>query len=146
MPRRKTATVRMLPAPRSSGPIIVTTPSAPARRRSSGRRSARRSPVRRRVSRGVRAAGSALINSERLGALGGALVMGLIDKQGTALPTVPFLGRAGTVGVALWFASKHFRSPSMNHAATGMLSIAAYELARDGKIAGDDSVVGVDTV
>lgn len=74
----------------------------------------------------------------------GAALLGILDKQGTALPTVPVLGRAGTAGLALWWLGRSNKSAQLQHAATGCLSIAMYELLKEGKIAGagDFSVVG----
>lgn len=69
-------------------------------------------------------------------------VMGYLDKTGTAVPTVPVLGRAGTLAVGCYF----FRGsmPILRRAVAPLVSIAAYEMGRDGKIAGDveGSVMG----
>ena len=70
--------------------------------------------------------------------MAGAAVLGLLDKQGTKLPTIPILGRAGTAGLVLWWLAKQQKSPSLNHAATGCLSIAVYELTKEGKVSGVD--------
>ena len=86
---------------------------------------------------------SSLTSSERIGAMGAALLLGFLDKSGTSLPTVPLLGRAGTLGVGSYFLGKHMRSPTLNHAATGFLCIALYELGREGKIAGVDGAAAV---
>lgn len=86
------------------------------------------------------------MNSERTGAIIGAFVLGMLDKSGTKVPTIPLLGRAGTLGVGAYYASKHMHMPMLNHAATGFLCIAAYEMGREGKVSGDDGVSGVDTV
>lgn len=72
----------------------------------------------------------------RMGAILAGFVLGLIDKSTMNIPTVPLLGRAGTLGVAAWAFGKWGRSPWANHAATGLLSIAAYELAKEGAIEG----------
>ena len=89
-----------------------------------------------------RAVGGArqLLSSQRTGAMIGAFLLGVLDKQGTELPTVPMLGRAGTLGVATYFVGKQMRSPALDHAATGFLSIALYQFAREGKVAGVDTV------
>lgn len=114
-------------APRAAAPIVIRT--------GGGGRIAR---VRHAVHRGGAAVGSALLSAERTGAMIGAAVLGLLDKQGTALPTIPVLGRAGTAGLALYWLAKTNKSAQLGHAATGCLSIAVYELMREGKIAGDE--------
>ena len=78
------------------------------------------------------------MSNERTGAIVGAAILGLLDKQGTKLPTVPFLGRAGTAGLALWWLARSQRSAQLAHAATGCLAIAAYEMTKTGSIAGAD--------
>lgn len=121
---------------RASAPKpIVIRQSAPMARRSTHRR--------RSSGGGAGGAARALLSSERTGAMIGAALLGLLDKQGTALPTIPVLGRAGTVGVVLWYLGKSNHSPQLAHAATGALSIAAYELTKQGKI---DGIDGIDSV
>jgi hypothetical protein len=73
----------------------------------------------------------------RMGAIAGGAVLGWIDKSGFAIPTLPFLGKAGTAGVAAWALGKYTNSPWADDMATGMLSIAAYELVKEGHIEGD---------
>jgi hypothetical protein len=78
----------------------------------------------------------------RVGAILGAAVLGLIDKSQTInLPTIPFLGKAGTAALAAWGVGKYMHSQWADQAATGMACIAAYELAKEGHIDGM-SVVG----
>lgn len=84
---------------------------------------------------------SGFTEKHRMGAIVGGAVMGLLDKSGIDLPTLPFLGKAGTVGVAAWAVGKYMRSPWAEDLATGMLSIAAYELAKEGSISGVDGYV-----
>jgi len=88
--------------------------------------------------------GGGFLNQERIGAMVGGFLLGMIDKQGTAVPTIPMLGRAGTVGVALYFAGKQFKMPILVHSSTAALAVATYQIGREGKIAGD--IDGVDTV
>jgi len=95
---------------------------------------ARRPKHRRRVGGGSRAGLAGFFSKQRQGAFAGAFALGILDKQGTALPTVPVLGRAGTAALAAYFMGFH-------DAATGLGSIALYEFAREGKIAGDFSTV-----
>jgi len=90
--------------------------------------------------RGARPGGGG--ERHRLGALIGAAVLGMLDKSSTNLPALPFLGKAGTAGVAAWAAGKFLKNRWADDAATGMLSIAVYELMKDGTIAGDPNVDG----
>lgn len=76
----------------------------------------------------------------RLYTLMGAAALGWMDKSDSManIPTLPFLGKAGTVGVACYFGGKWMKSPMLDDAATGILSIAVYELAKQGHIDGDE--------
>jgi hypothetical protein len=111
---------------------------------------ARRVTRRRRSSSGgvVGGAGKALMSSERIGAILGGFLLGVLDAKGTKLPTIPVLGRAGTAGVGLYYLGRHIKAPLVSHAATGFLSIAAYQMGNKGTISGDavvgDNVVGDD--
>jgi hypothetical protein len=67
-------------------------------------------------------------------------VLGMVDKSGTTLPTVPFLGRAGTVAVAALFLGKG--RGLWGDVALAAAAIAGYEMGSTGKIAGDD-VAGI---
>jgi hypothetical protein len=126
MAKRSTlATVSRLPN------IRINVPRQRAMTAPKKRKTARRSAPR---------ASGQLLAPERMGAMIGAALLGLLDKAGTAVPTVPLLGRAGTLGVASWYLGKHMHSPQIQHAATGFLAIAVYELVREGKIAGVDGV------
>ena len=95
-------------------------------------------------------AGKELLSNERIGALVGGFLLGVLDAKGTKLPTIPVLGRAGTCGVALYYLGKHMRQPMVSHSATGFLSIAAYQMGNKGVVSGDsvvgDSVLGSDTI
>lgn len=62
------------------------------------------------------------------------LVLGYIDKGGIAVPTVPLLGRAGTLALAAWIFRKHHST--LPHMAGGFAAIALYELEREGSISG----------
>lgn len=69
-------------------------------------------------------------------AMGGA-AFALVEKMGPTFPTLPFFGRAGTVAIAAYFlgGKKEGIAKDICLAAS---TIAAYEMIRDGKIAGDD--------
>jgi len=59
--------------------------------------------------------------------------MGFIDKQPN-IPTIPMLGRAGTVALALHFLGKS--NPMMREAALAAAAIAGYEFGNKGSISG----------
>ena len=73
---------------------------------------------------------------DRAMAIAGGFLLGFIDKSGFNVPTLPFLGKAGTIGVAAWAAGRYLKSKTAEDMATGMLAIAAYELGKEGKIDG----------
>lgn len=81
-----------------------------------------------------------------IGAAIGGAVFGYIEKSFPNLPTLPILGRAGTVAVACHFLRKQ---GGMGHGALvrdiGMAAavIAGYQLGKTGKISGED-VMGDD--
>lgn len=68
----------------------------------------------------------------------GAFLLGLIQKQGFAssLPTIPFLGQTGSIGLAAHFLGG--RSPLAQDIATAAFAVAAWEMGHDGHIIGED--------
>jgi len=110
---------------RAISPVVVRVPAA-APRKGKGRALARRIG---------HAAGE---EKHRIAAIITGAVLGWLDKQGTAIPTVPMLGRAGTIGVASYLLYKQSKSRMASHVATGALCIAAYELTNKGSISGED--------
>lgn len=78
----------------------------------------------------------------RVGAIVGAGILGYIDKANTTVPTIPLLGRAGTLGLAAWAASKYLHSAWAEDLATGFLAVAAYELTKTGTISGVEGMDG----
>lgn len=127
----KTRTVVVQPA-KAAAPIIrVSAPrAAPVKRKS---------PSHRRSSSGSGFKGM-------IGAGVGGAVFGYIESHFPNLPTLPVIGRAGTVAVACHFLQKQ---GGMGHGAlvrdVGMAAavIAGYQLGKTGKISGDD-VEGID--
>jgi hypothetical protein len=74
-------------------------------------------------------------------ALGGA-AFGLIEKLAPSLPTIPVVGRAGTVAIAAYFFGG--KKPGLaRDVCLAAASLAAYQLLKEGKIAGDD-LSGID--
>ena len=99
-------------------------------------------PMRRRT-RIRRAVGNAL-NTQRVLALGlGGLALGLIEKALPDLPTIPMLGRKGTLALACYWFSRGQSSGILRDIAIAASSIAGYELGTTGKISGEYDVRGV---
>lgn len=61
-------------------------------------------------------------------------VLGHIDKSGSAFPTVPMLGRAGTIAAAAYFLGKG--RGIWGDVMVAAAAIAGYEFGSTGKIAG----------
>jgi hypothetical protein len=74
-------------------------------------------------------------------ALGGA-AFGFIEKSFPTLPTIPFLGRAGTIAIGAYFLGGK-RGGIMRDIALAAAAIAGYELGNTGKISGPDYQYGV---
>lgn len=69
-------------------------------------------------------------------AMGGAAIA-FIEKSAINIPTIPVLGRTGTIAVAAYFFGG--KKPGLvRDIAIAAATLAAYEMARDGKIAGED--------
>lgn len=66
-------------------------------------------------------------------ALAGYL-LGMLDKAGTAIPTIPVLGKAGTLAVGLHFLGKG--NKMMSEASLAAAAIAGYEMGNLGKVSG----------
>lgn len=126
--RRKTASttqiIRAFPIPRQQAPIIrVSAPRAIAKKK-----------TRRRSSVGGAMSGKSLIAT----AIGGA-AFGFIEKSFPQLPTLPLVGRAGTIAIAAYFLSKRggFGGGIVRDIANAGAAIAGYQLGKTGSIAGD---------
>lgn len=77
-------------------------------------------------------------------ALGGA-ALGVIDKTlGATIPTIPILGRAGTIALGAYLFSKG-RGGIMRDIALSGAAIAGYQFGKDGRVSGDvaDQVHGI---
>lgn len=70
----------------------------------------------------------------------GAAVLGYVEKSDLAksLPTIPAIGRKGSLAIAAYFVARQFRSPLAWDVCTAAVALAAYEFAGTGKISGDD--------
>lgn len=120
---------------------IVRVPSAPqviqvsSPRRSGGGRRKRKAPRRRRGSgKGVGSSGG--LNQQTLiGAGIGGFAFGMIIKNFPQLPTVPILGKAGTVALLALFAKG--KIPYSKEIGIAAASIAGYQMGTEGHVLGD---------
>lgn len=71
----------------------------------------------------------AMSEKHTLTALGAAIALGMAERQGWKLPSIPMAGPAATYGLAAWVLAKYTGNKVASHAATGLLSVAAYKLA-----------------
>jgi len=108
-------------APRAPQPIIVRAPRAP-----------RAKPHRR------RGGGGGSTKNKLIGTAIAGYVLGMIDKSGTTIPTIPMIGRAGTVAAAAYFFGKG--KGLWGDVALAAAAIAGYEMGTTGKIAGVDGI------
>lgn len=134
MARRKTSSatqiVRAFPFPRPApAPIIrIASPRAPAVKKTKHHR--RRS-----------SAGGGFSSGRGLIAVGiGGAALGLIEKHFPNFPTLPVVGRAGSIALAAHFLSKQggMSSGLLRDVAIAGAVIAGYQLGKEGKVAGDD--------
>lgn len=65
---------------------------------------------------------------------GAGLILAYIEKNSVNVPTIPMLGRAGTLAIASWYFRKHDKR--LVKLASGFAAIAAYQWEHDGQIAG----------
>jgi hypothetical protein len=79
-----------------------------------------------------------LMNKTRMGVVAGAFAVGILEKQGimSSLPTLPFVGRTGTIGIGAYLLSNGGRNKLADEICTAALVIAAHELASTGTIVG----------
>lgn len=131
--KASTAIVRAIPVPsyRSPAPVIRIA-------------TARAAPIKKVKHHGRRRAGGVGSGRTLIGTAVGGAVLGFIEKQFPTLPTVPLLGRAGTIAVAAHFLSKQGgqSSPILRDVALAGAAIAGYQLGKEGKVAGDDGIDG----
>ncbi len=62
-------------------------------------------------------------------------VLGYLDSNDTAIPTIPILGRAGSLALACYFFRQ--KSPWLAAGAKTFAAIATYEMIANGSIKGD---------
>jgi hypothetical protein len=74
--------------------------------------------------------------------IAGGFALGLIDKSGLELPTLPYLGRAGTIGVIAYAADRFLHVGKIaRDVSLAAFTIAGYELGKEGSISGIDGDV-----
>lgn len=118
--------------PRQAAPIIrVNVPrarSAPKQKRH----------TRRRHGGGGGGGGGSLKNRMTKVAIGGA-VLGYVEKSGmtSQIPTIPFIGRKGSIALAAYYLGGQ-KPGLLQDVAIAAAVLAGYELGHDGKISGDE--------
>jgi hypothetical protein len=126
----KAKTAHLVPyqfQPRAPAPIVITkTRTVHAKPKKTGKHR--------------RHGGSSAITPERLMKIvAGGFVAGFAEKSfGAMLPTIPLLGRKGSVLIALYFIAKNSRVDLLKDATIAMAGISGYELGSTGKLSGED--------
>lgn len=70
-------------------------------------------------------------------AIGGA-ALGLIEKLVPDLPTIPIIGRKGTIAIGAYFLHKHgVGGGVLRDVAVAAAVLAGYQLGKEGRIDGD---------
>jgi hypothetical protein len=89
--------------------------------------------------KGHRGKGRGRQSSEKtlMGLVVGGFILGFIDKSGTSIPTIPILGRAGTIALAAHFFGKG-KAGMVTDVRNSAASVAAYEFGLKGSVSGDD--------
>lgn len=130
--KRKTTTV--VRASTAVPTVRIQTTSAP--RRHSAPRAIAKTKGRK---GGRRKGGGGGLSLQMLGgtALGGA-ALGFIEKQWPNAPTLPIIGRAGTIALAAYYFGGKQKPGLMRDIALSGAAVAGYELGKTGKISGDD--------
>ena len=85
--------------------------------------------------------GGDMFTKENTGLAIGAVVLGYIDKQTQIkIPTLPFVGRAGSIAVIAGIIGHKFRIPLATKVSKAAIVIAGYELGNKGTISGVQTV------
>ena len=113
---------------RSPAPIVRLTVPAPK---------AAKSPKRRRSGGG---GGGGSFTKTLMGAALTTAMVGFAEKSGVLdkLPTIPILGRKGTLAIAAYLWSKHGGGQIARDVAMAAAVLSAYEFSKDGTISGAD--------
>jgi hypothetical protein len=86
------------------------------------------------------AAGGGSLAKRATGALVGGWVLGYIDKNFPTLPTIPMLGKAGTIAGAAYLLATKMHVKFAADVCLAAASVAGYEMSTTGKIIGDGVV------
>lgn len=86
-----------------------------------------------------------LMSKQRMGIVAGALAYGFLEKQAmfASLPSLPLIGKAGTIGLGAYLLSNGGRNKLADDIATAALVIAAHELGSTGHVVGGDADPGI---
>lgn len=132
MAKAKAQVVRWSPPSQSFGrqaPIVVNIPKPRAIAVSKPKVKHRR----RRSGGGIGA------KADLFGPVIGGYGLAMIEKYaGDKLPTVPLIGRKGTIGLMAYFWNKHHPSTIARDIAIVALGLAGYQMGKDGHIDGDE--------
>ena len=82
---------------------------------------------------------SSLFSKDRMMTVGAGFAVGALEKMTFVqnLPSLPFLGKTGTLGVAALLFSDGGRNKTADDIATAALTIAGYMMGSTGSIVGD---------
>ncbi len=96
---------------------------------------------------GARPFGDGLLSAPRLTMVGAGFAIGALEKLAfvQSLPSLPLLGKTGTLAVASYFVSDEGRNEFADDVCTAALTVAGYMLGSTGSIVGDSDDNGFDT-
>lgn len=96
-----------------------------------------------------KAAQAALSEKHTMTAVAAGAALGLVERNDIPIPYIEVLGKPGTLGLVAWAVGKYTGNQMAQHAASGLLAIAAYELAKGSKpatgapsVSGDEVIMG----
>jgi hypothetical protein len=86
-----------------------------------------------------------LFSKDRITTIGAGFAVGVIEKMAFVqnLPSLPFIGKTGTLGVAAYLLSDGGRNRMANDVATAALTIAGFMMGSTGSIVGEGEVPDV---
>lgn len=85
---------------------------------------------------GTAAAAVARDEKHTIAAVGAAAVVGYMQRSGTQLPHVAAIGMPGTYGLVAWMGARMTKNKTLAHVATGLLSVAAFQMTASGSFFG----------
>ena len=87
---------------------------------------------------------AAMAEKHTAAAVVAAAALGLLERNNVPLPALGFVGTAGTYGIGAWLVGRYTGNQTMQHVATGLLSVAAYKLGKGetSGVSGDETIVG----